>query len=32
MAEKKSVAELSQQQKETVNRILGEPGSIVPEG
>ena len=29
MAEKKSVAELSQQQKETIKRILEEPGSII---
>ena len=30
VAEKKSVSELSQQQKETIKRIQGEPESIIP--
>ena len=30
VSEKKSVSELSQQQKETIKRIQGEPESIIP--
>ena len=30
VSEKKSVSELSQQQKETIKRIQGEPASIIP--
>ena len=31
VVEKKRVSELSQQQKETIKRIQGEPESIIPE-